>query len=372
MTAVIGMAAFAIDLGVAYAQRARLQKVADSAALAGMISWVKSSSGTAAQATANDVVLANGWPASIIKATAAPTASNPVVTVSLAAPSSLTLGLLLIPKGSLTTTGLAIAGLGGATPTAACLVALSTLMVDGAISAGNCAVVANSNSSSAITVNGGGSLSGTSIDTPGGIVANGTVSGTKHAGSAAASDPYAGMQTAEANGFAACKSYQNLPNGTATISAGCYTGAIGGSISLNPGTYYFSNFNMNSGSSLTSVANGGTANGATILLQSNFSPNGNISIVAPTTGVYAGLAIYAAGGMNMNSNIAYNVIGGIYSPTQPINMNSGTFNSNACTYIVAYTITSNSGANLTLPQANCSPVYSPSQVSLGSKIALLQ
>jgi Flp pilus assembly protein TadG len=68
IVSLMGMAGLTVDLGAAYVQRARLQKVADSAAMAGALSWIKSShSASAAQATIQSVVIANGLPASAIQ-----------------------------------------------------------------------------------------------------------------------------------------------------------------------------------------------------------------------------------------------------------------------------------------------------------------
>jgi Flp pilus assembly protein TadG len=362
MTALVGMSGFAIDLGLAYVQRAKLQKVADSAALAGAISWVKTGSGAAAQATTTDVVLANGLAASTIQTTTAPTTALPNVTVSLVAPSTLTLARVLTSYTTVTTHGYSVASIVSST-TRACLVSLTTLMVNGTINSGNCAAAANSTSSSAITVNGGGSLTASSIDTPGGIVANGSVSGTEKTGSKAATDPYSGTQSLEASAVSACKTYINYTNQT---TPGCYTNAnIGSAVTLTAGTYVFANLNVNSGGSITGT-------GVTLIAEQSFSPNGNISITAPTTGSWAGIAIYAANGVNMNSNVTYAINGALYSPTAAINLDSGTLNSSACTYIVGYSITSNSGANFTIPQTNCSSGYTAPSVAGGSKIALTQ
>jgi len=110
MTAVLGMAGFAIDLGTAYVQQARLQKVADSAAMAGAVSWVKTGSSTAATATIKAVVLANGYPATVIQAKAPILAQSPrnsaygAVQVGLTAPSSLTFLRAITSATSVTTT----------------------------------------------------------------------------------------------------------------------------------------------------------------------------------------------------------------------------------------------------------------------------
>jgi Flp pilus assembly protein TadG len=368
MTALIGMSAFAIDLGTAYAQRARLQKVADSAALAGAISWVKTGSGTAAQATVQDVVVANGWATSVIKTTLPPTSSAPKVTVSLAAPSTLTLARVLVSYTTVTTTGYSVASVVSST-TPACLVSLTTMQVNGTINVGNCAVAANSTSSSAINVNSSGNITASSIDTPGGIVANGKVSGTEKTGTpaAAANDPYKSDQTLEASAVSAC-TYVNYNNNT---TAGCYQNAnINGPVTLGAGTFVFSGLNVNGGGSITATS------GTTIIVTSQFSPGGNITITAPVAGASSGIpgiAIYVAGsgGMNINSGVTYAINGAIYVPSGTLNLDGGSADS-GCTYIVANMIASN-GGSLVVPQTNCSSYnYTAPSVAGGSKIALIQ
>ena len=118
MTAVLGMAGFTVDLGAAYVQQARLQKVADSAAMAGAVSWVKTGSSTAATATIKAVVLANGYPATVIQAKAPILAQSPrnsayaAVQVGLTAPSPLTFLRAVTAAGSVTTTVYAVVEVG--------------------------------------------------------------------------------------------------------------------------------------------------------------------------------------------------------------------------------------------------------------------
>lgn len=64
-----------------------------------------------------------------------------------------------------------------------------------------------------------------------------------------------------------------------------------------------------------------------------------------------GIAIYAMGGINVNSNITVNVNGAIYSPTAAVVMDSNTSNAGNCTYVVGQSITVNS--NVSLAVSNC-------------------
>ena len=369
MTALIGMGSFAIDLGAAYAQRARLQQVADSAAMAGAISWVKTGSATAVATTVQDLVLANGWPASTIQSSAAPTTKSPNVTVSLAAPFALTLGGVLLPHGSLQTRGYAVASVKTAT-TPTCLLALSNLIIESYINVNGCTAEADSSSSNAITMNSGGSLTATTISTPGSIsYGGGTITGTVKTGAAAAADPYSADQSLAASGFSNCQNW----SGQTTIAPGCWSNVSvnsGQTLTLNAGTgsgvFFFPSINLNGGSIVGSGA-------VTMVVQNQLSTGSNITLTAPNSGPWDGVALYAMQGVNFNSNVNYAINGAVYSPTGTVNLDSGTWNQSACTYIVGQTIQVNSSAKLTLPQTNCgSDNYTAPSMPGGSKIALLQ
>ena len=286
------------------------------------------------------------------------------MTVSLAAASTLTLARVLVPAASMTTTGFAVAAV-TSTATPACLLALNTLMVNGSINLGGCAAQANSSGGQAITVNGGGSLTASAIDTPGRIVSGGTVSGPVQTGAPAVSDPYASYQAQANGGFSGCRNYANQ----STLTPGCWQNVnANGPVTLGAGTYYFPSLNVNSGGSIT-------GNGAvTMVVQNLFAPNGNVTLTAPSSGPWAGMALYAMGGFNANSTISYSVNGAVYSPSGAIYLGGGTWNQSACTYLVAQSITANGGASFTLPQAGCaSSPYPHASVSGGaSQVALVQ
>lgn len=374
MTAILGVAGLAVDVGLAYAQRARLQKTADSAAMAGAIAWVKTNSATAVLATVKAVVVANGWPVSVVKATGTgymaqspKNSTNPAVQVSLAAPSPVMLASVASSLRSLNTSAYSAAEIGDVS-VLACILSLSTLMVNSGVrvDVNGCAIVANSTASNAITVNSGGGVIAGVVQTPGGVVVNNgaSVTATIDPHGVAAADPYASYQSQATSGFVNCQNYASQT----TLSPGCYSNVnVNSSLTLSPGAYYFTGLNVNSGASLTGTG------GVTIVTQSSFSPSGNVTITAPQSGVWAGMAIYAKGGMNINSGVRYSVNGAIYSPTSAVIPNSGTWDSGACTYLVAYSITFNSGSRFDLPQNNCAAFnYPEASVPGASKIALVQ
>jgi Flp pilus assembly protein TadG len=353
----MGVAGLAVDIGGAYVQQARLQTVADSAAMAGALSWINSGGSTSkVTATISSVVTANGWPNSVIQnsgqayLTSSPKNSqNHAIQVTLAAQSPLTLLRALVPSMTSMTTGASSVAEIGQTGQPVCVLSLTTLIVDsgGDLSATGCSVAANSTSNQAILLNSGGKLSADSIITPGQVLKNNGshLSGTLKQNAAAVPDPYASYQSQASSGFTSCTSFQNY-QGQATISHGCWTNVnvnSGSSLTLQPGTYFFQNINVNSGATLTGTG------GVTIVIQNNFSPSGHdIAITAPTSGNWAGMAIYAMGGMNINSGVRYDINGAIYSPSTALNLDSGSKNTfSSCTYIVAQSITFNSGAGFT-------------------------
>jgi Flp pilus assembly protein TadG len=386
LTSIVGAAGFAIDLGSAYVQMARLQKVADSAAMAGAISWVKTSSSTAVTATITDVVAANGFSSSYIQSAATgymksspKNAANPAVQVSLTATSKLTLARAVSNLASVTTTAYSAAEISGSGGSTACMLALQSLMVNSSISASGCLVQANGTGSPAITLNGGASVTAATLETPGGVTNNGTINGnvvangkvvnqgkitgTTTTGASTVTDPYAGDQSLASSGFTGCQNYNNQT----TLSPGCWNNVnVGSALTLSAGTYFFTGININSGGSIT-------GSGVTMVTQNNFSPNSTLTLTAPTSGSWDGVALYAMGGMNINSGVAFNVNGAIYAPTSTIIPNSGTWNANNCTFLVAQNLTFNSGSTFALPQKNCGNFNfkSPALPSTSS-IALVQ
>lgn len=368
MTGLIGMAGFAFDIGAAYAQKARLQKIADSAALAGAISWTKSSSTTAVMATITSVVAANGLASGAIKTgstgymSASPkNAANPAVQVTLSLASPLTLTRAITTAVSVTTSATSVAEIGASSGGGgtACMLSLQSLMVNASITASGCIVQANGTGSSNITLNSGATVTST-LETPGGVMNNGTINGdvvangqvvnqgritgTTKTGATTLSDPYAGTQSQANSGFTNCQNYNNQT----TLTAGCWSNAnFNNPVTLSAGTYYFTGVNINSGGSITGT-------NVTMVTQNTFSPSGAITLTAPNTGSWNGVAIYAMSGMNINSGVIFKINGAVYAPTSTLIPNSGTWNANNCTYLVAKNITFNSGSLFTLPQLNCS------------------
>ncbi len=363
MAAMIAMSAFALDLGTAYAKRSRLQSVADSAALAGAISWVKTLSAASVQATVQDLIIANGLTTSMIHSITLPTKSDPNVTLSLTSTSPLTLGQVFGRGNSVTVTGYSIASVKTAT-VPVCVLALTTLAVTGTLNANGCGVVSNA----LLTVALGGSLIGSSIDTTL-VVLNvlGSVSPAVLTGTPAVVDPYSGtLAQALAGLVSGCMLYL----GQSSLTPGCWLGVtVTSSLSLVAGTYYFPTLVTTSGSTITGTG------GVTIVTaaQATLALNGTIAITAPTSGAWAGIAIDALSGVTANPGVTFNVNGAIYSPLGSITLANTTWTQTACTTLVALAIVSLTGSAVTLPQTNCSSYGYPKIFDTGgSTVALTQ
>jgi Flp pilus assembly protein TadG len=387
LVSLIGMAGLTVDLGGAYVQKARLQKVADSAAMAGALSWIKSGhSASAAQATIQSVVTANGLAAGTIQnptgaylSQSPKNASHPAIQVQLSAALSLTLLKVITSSTTLTTSAYAAAEIGGsgAGGLPACVLSLSNIIINSnsSINGTHCSIAANGTGNQAILLNSNSALlSGDSVNTPGGVWLNSNttlnapyidaglgvtnqgghdqVTGTINTqGVSAVSDPFSSYQSVASSGFTGCQNY----SGQNPLSPGCWQNVnvnSNSSLTLKAGTFYFQgSLNLNSNSSLTGTG------GVTIVVQNQFSPSSNngITITAPSSSSAAtpmpGIAIYAMGGININSNITFSINGAIYSPTAAVIMDSNTGNAGNCTYVVGQSITANS--NVSLAVSNC-------------------
>jgi Flp pilus assembly protein TadG len=354
LTPILTVTAIAVDFGVVHAKQIALQQAADSAAIAGALAYVATSSTSSLMATVQDVVVANGWAASTIQspsseylAQSPQNSANAAISVTLQASTPMAFGAGLLRASAVTLRATSLVELRG---NAVCILSLTTLMVNGSISAPTCGVAANSTSSQAITVNGGGKIVAKSVSSSGGVVDNGSITPTPKTNAAAVADPYQSLHSKASAGFTGCQNYTNQT----TLAPGCWqnVNVNSGTLTLQSGTFFFTGLNVNSGGSLKGTATGGV----TIVLQNNFSPSGAITITAPTIGTWAGVAIYLSQGMNINSGVTYTINGAIYSPSTSSALipDAGTWNQNACTTIVAGSITFNGSSSFTLPQTGCS------------------
>jgi hypothetical protein len=138
------------------------------------------------------------------------------------------------------------------------------------------------------------------------------------------------------------------------MAPGCWDSpTITTAVTLSAGVYY-----MKYGMTLKS---GGSINGTDVTVVSDvgLAVDGNMTLTAPATGSYNGIALYIqSGGAVFNAHSIYKINGFIYVPTLTSNgggiqFDSGTSNQGACTYIVAGDVTFNNGATFDLSQGGC-------------------
>ena len=344
----VALAALVVDCGFALSQRAALQQAADSAALAGAMAYTSTTSTAATNATISDVVMANGWPSTAVINPSGYLASAGAVQVTLTATSPLWFGATMVSGGHLNLQVYSLATVGGP---ANCIISLSnTLTFNVEVHAETCNVASNSTygvsdnkklyANKLYTLN-----SPNNISQPNNIVAT-KISGT-------ISDPYTTQKTALDTGINNCYAPFNYPAGQSTLGPGCWNSPqFLTPVTLSPGVYYMvGGFYVGSHGSITGTSD------VTIVSNVGIALDGAITLTAPTSGSYAGIALYLkTGGIDFNNGVSYNIDGAIYAPDSAgggLTFDTSTWNAGACTYLVAAWITFNSGATFTLPQGGC-------------------
>ena len=228
----------------------------------------------------------------------------------------------------------------------------------------NCNLYANSNAGTALNVSGSATISANVVGVTGGISGASSITAPNgiRTGIRALPDPYANV-TPTMPSYCDVSSKQNV-KGTTTLNPGVYCGDItvnaGATLTLNPGVYYFNGANLSvagnatiSGSGVTLVFTGSGTNWGSASIGSN----ANVSLVAPSTGPTAGIAIY--GDRKMPAGTAFSLTGGgtqklggaIYLPSGALSFSGGNGTSTACTQIIVDTLTVTGNSNV---QVNCS------------------
>lgn len=224
-----------------------------------------------------------------------------------------------------------------------------------------CGVAVNSNNPSALIVNNNAAIDGP-VHVHGGwsLSTNAALNGRPAAQySSIIDDPYAGVTLPAAP---ACTSQSGtVGNGaTKTFNPGhfCSGFTIGNTatIILNPGAYYIDT-KFNIGNNVTITGTGGV----TLIVNGNysltFSNGARVTLVAPTTGPYAGFAIFglrtatASVTHTFSNNATMDIQGVVYFPNQIVQFNNnGTTGISQCTQVVARMI---SVSNNVLLNNNC-------------------
>lgn len=307
MTCILGVVALATDVGVLLNDRRKVQVAADYAALAGAqeIRYATSDGKTVAavaQAAAAQSGFTNGSNGvtvtvnnSVSGPLTGPHAGNKNYVEVIVQRASPTYFMKLFGHNSINVSARAVAGLGVSNKYCAYILdptGSGALQGQGASTAtfNNCGVIVDSNSSSAVSITGGaGSITASSISIVGGS-GSGSISPAPATGVAQISDPLGFLSLPDPNTL----SCNAPPGGTLTgvIGTGgtvCYSGDVNlSNVTLSGGTFVFTG-NVSLSGTVTSGTNGATLDIASGSLSEN--TNASLSITAPTTGAYSGIAI---------------------------------------------------------------------------------
>lgn len=271
-----------------------------------------------------------------------------------------------------------------------CVVSLESGAVTGIDATGStnvalgCGMITNSTSLSAAVATGSSSVSSSVIAAVGGIPAS-THWGTGTAlqpFTLAEADPFANVSPTVPSGT--CANDPNVsPSQTVSLSPGCYKGfTVKGTANLSPGVYYIdggdANFNsgavVNGTGGVTFVfSNSNSSSSATI---GGISMNGGatLNLTAPDTGTYKGLIFYqdrratTDNTIKINGDSSSHLQGAMYFPRADLVFNGNTGATTTCLQLVAKDIQFTGNSNI----SNSCPAGSGSGSFKGQKVRLVE
>ena len=371
LTIVMAFLGLAIDVGYEQYMKVRMQAAADAAALggarelaaSGTTNLVSAARGDAAtngftHGTNSVTVTVNNPPASGY-ATSNGTAVEVIITQSVP---TFFMQVMGISSGTVRARAVAQTEGGGAS---SCFYALDPAMSNafsvsnGVNVSSSCGIVIDSNSKTALTATGGARLSAPSISVVGSYTVNNgaTISPSPTTGVTAVSNPFASLPTPSV-GSCNYTNYSAGGGATVTLNPGVYCGGInianGATATFNAGTYILKGGGM-------TFAGGATIHGTGVMFYNTYATgyaygpitfnNGTTeTLVAPTTGTYAGILIFqdptVSGGAasSFGGGTSANLTGTLYFPTTSLSFSNGA--SAAYTIIVADSVSFTGGVTL--------------------------
>lgn len=397
---VIGFVGMAVDVGVWYREKARLQIAADTAALAAVRAYFAGDT-TLSELKPVALAEAQGVSASYLMGTLNGLSSVAIATYpsGAAQPTGLTVTLTSTASqfftgqfgiGPVTVRAAATAGLD---TVSSCVLALTTANTTGInvsgsanVNSPNCGFFSDAAGTSSASLCGSSSVTAPSFGTVGGISigCRASFTGAQETDQSPISDPLPLLQPPTPG---TCNSQNMFGGGFVSLSPGTYCGGLtinaNSQVSFQPGTYIITNgnFTINGNTTIESADGvtfylGGTTPGGI-----NWSGNtaSNVMISAPTSGPYAGILVYqdrsatAANQITGNTNLELN--GTLYFPSSSFQIigNATTGETVAATEpgdgidIVAKTVSVT--GNATLDTGNPSAIGA---TGAGSQISLLQ
>ena len=384
----IGFAALTVDVTLWSSSKTSAQGAADAAAMSAVKAAAAGNSVSQSKNEATAIAAADGFTNGVGGATV--TVNNPPASGAYTSNSGAYEVIITKPQT------LYFAGIFGAAPQVtgrsvaasnsppACVLALEpsaqqaiNMSGSAALTTNNCSVVANSTNAGAVKLSGSACLKPSQLTLVGNYSSSSScaVTGTVKTNAAATADPYASVTVPSYSGCTQ-NNYQ-LSGGSATISAGVYCGGISVSgssqLTLNAGTYIIDSGDLSVSGSASLIATAGV----TLILTSKtnhygkvaFSGGTTVSVTAPSTGTYAGMAIItdrnaAAQNNDFSGGSTQSIIGAIYMPSQNVDYSGQSNAANTCTQLVVLKLNLSGSAGF---GRNCGtvPVAGLSGSSLG-------
>jgi Flp pilus assembly protein TadG len=228
----------------------------------------------------------------------------------------------------------------------------------------DCSLADNSNSATALTVGGSGSITASAVSVTGGISGLGNITTTQGiaTGQLPTADPYAGTSVPPVSG---CDQHNFSAKNTVTMSPGVYCGGItlnaGANVTLNPGIYYLDqgSLSVNGGATMTGtgVTLVFTSSSGNNYATANINGGATINLTAPTSGSTAGIVMYGDPSMPLGTTFKFEggssqVLGGaIYVPKGAVNFAGGANTTTGCTQLIGDTVKFTGSSNFAI---NCS------------------
>ena len=251
-----------------------------------------------------------------------------------------------------------------------CVISLESTSTTGVTFAGNsttdlgCGVATNSTGTPAVDTNGNPLIVASPIAAVGGLppASEFGAGSVVLPHSVPQPDPYASLPPADIPAGMTCQDDPNVgPTDTVTLNPGCFNGMdLSGNVTLNPGTYYINGDDLSFGAQANVTGNGVTfiltsstasANPSSIA-QINMNGGATLNLTAPTSGTYNGVLVYQHRNAPLtnqfiNGGADMRIDGAFYMPGTEL-----TFNGNAgmevqCIRLVTRRVHFSGNANLT-------------------------
>ncbi len=366
MVALLAIAALSLDVSYMYDKRNRLHAAADAAAKSAAIELFRGNNAQAnLEAFADQQVAALGFNPTRLGGTTVVTVNHPPVTPGfgdgyvevVVSEDTSTFFATIVGRSSMTPGASAIAGSGNPSN---CLITNQNLTIGG----GNTQITLNgcgAGVGGSLSVGNGASTGISGTPSPP-VAVTGSCSGqcgpghagTLTTGAPPPTDPLAGL-TPYANP-GGCPQIGN----TSTINPGCYSQITTNVQTLTAGTYYVTG-DITIGNNSTLTGNGVTiymTGAGRINVTGN---NANLTLTAPTSGTYKGIAIFQDVSDTNNwvagNSFTLNVTGVIYMPgTDVVFNNNPNFASTQCNLFIAKSLTLGNGTG-TFTNTGCAGLY---------------